>query len=223
MGDRVEEGLYLSWMGGPDLDHWREDLMERFVLDGTSEERIEELKEMTNDEFLHEHFEWYNEDARFEWECLLGELDTLIKKFSGYWWVEVTSFGWQALSGHQEFTAEDGQTFLQKLLPQTDCHFKIYYDDDMDIPNWLSENVKKLKGLRIQNFHHDSPTGREWYYALDVGDLIQCSECEKFFPEGDYYEHTWEDEYGPCVEHDENLCAACGKQYYEEDDIDTDA
>lgn len=215
MGDRVEEGLYLSWMGGPDLDYWREDLMERFVLDGASEESIEDLEGMTNDEFLHAHSEWYNEDARFEWECMVDNLTELIKEFSGYWHAEVSNFGWQARTGQQDFTAEDGRDFLRKLLPDCECHFKIYRDKRLgSSEDWADGVARDTTGLTIQNFHHDSPMGGEWYYLTDVGTTTACSECRKRFPSKDYYES---EDLG-CALMDHDMCQACGKKYYEEDD-----
>ncbi|MBU2571578.1 MAG: hypothetical protein KJ725_16440 [Gammaproteobacteria bacterium] len=47
-----------------------------------------------------------------------------------------------------DFEADDGKTFLANILPKTDCTFKVF----------LEQNI-----IRIQNFHHDSPTGNEWY------------------------------------------------------------
>lgn len=45
--------------------------------------------------------------------------------------------------------ADNGKSFLSHILPNTECMFRVFIDDD--------------KTIRIQNFHHDSPTGNEWY------------------------------------------------------------
>lgn len=88
----------------------------------------------------------------FAWEDLLTELQTLLneKNPEGYWFAKVVNFGWRNMNGHQEFQTTDARTFLRKILPDTDCHFNIF-------------DYKK-NGLAIQNYHHDSPTGKEWYY-----------------------------------------------------------
>jgi len=45
---------------------------------------------------------------------------------------------------------------LKEILPNTDCTFWIYdYEEN------------GMKGLKINNCHHDSPIrGKEWYYIL---------------------------------------------------------
>jgi len=74
----------------------------------------------------------------------------------GLWSAAVNGFGWQNLSGVlPPFRAEDGETLLQKILPKTDCTFNI----------WKHETEPRLK---IQNFHHDSSSGREVYTVRGV-------------------------------------------------------
>ena len=51
--------------------------------------------------------------------------------------------------GYSDFKATDGGTFLSKILPDTDCTFNVFLDADQTV--------------RIQNYHHDAPTGNEWY------------------------------------------------------------
>lgn len=95
----------------------------------------------------------YSEED-FEWEDLTAELSGLMRECTkfrgaeGYWHCEVESFGWQKLSGFKDFKADTGAKLLFAILPNTECHFKIY---------------KVGNTLRIQNFHHDSPMGAEWY------------------------------------------------------------
>lgn len=88
-----------------------------------------------------------------EWEDLTDALGERLEAINpdGHWYVEVHNFGWRNQHGYKEFTADDGRTFLQEILPNTDCRFRIYFHD---------------KEIHIQNFHHDSPTGNEWYTVL---------------------------------------------------------
>lgn len=87
----------------------------------------------------------------FEWECLTDTLSGLLNRFNpaGFWQAEVANFGWCRQNGYATFKAEDGRSFLRSVLPDTECSFKVFVDTDNTI--------------RIQNFHHDSPTGAEWY------------------------------------------------------------
>jgi hypothetical protein len=70
----------------------------------------------------------------------------------GKWHCQVENFGWQSLNGYKDFQATRGQALLSAILPQTDCHFRIFV-----------EGKGFGRYLKIQNFHHDSPTGKEWY------------------------------------------------------------
>lgn len=87
----------------------------------------------------------------FEWEYLTDTLSDLLRQANptGYWQAEVTNFGWRRQNGYATFKAEDGRAFLRSVLPDTECSFKVFVDADNTI--------------RLQNFHHDSPTGAEWY------------------------------------------------------------
>lgn len=120
--------------------------------------------------YLVESGEAKNEDEGFarackdeglmewEWESLLQELTDKLNEINpvGNWHADVENFGWRGLSGLLDFSADEGKAFLAKVLPDTDCTFKIYLEVD---------NV-----IKIQNFHHDSPTGNEWYTIRPVGD-----------------------------------------------------
>ena len=85
-----------------------------------------------------------------EWNGLLFDLTEKLREIDpqGYWHCKVNNFGWRKTSGYKNFQAQTGQEFLSKILPKTDCSFHIYIDDNV---------------IKIQNFHHDSPTGNEWY------------------------------------------------------------
>jgi len=89
----------------------------------------------------------------FDWDDLMGELTTQMNKINpdGYWKARVENFGWRSLSGQMDtFKATTGQELLGKILPKTDCSFRI----------------KKMRnGFAINNAHHDSPVWAEWYYV----------------------------------------------------------
>lgn len=77
--------------------------------------------------------------------------DMLLKKNpDGYWKMEVKCFGWRCLCGTGYFRLTNGEDFL-KFLPDCHCTFRVF---------------NYGRGFAVQNFHHDSPTGKEWYYAV---------------------------------------------------------
>jgi hypothetical protein len=101
-----------------------------------------------NDMLSHEPLDW-------AWEDFAEDLNEILKKKNpeGYWKAEVKNFGWRELSGSKTLYAKDAQHFLTQILPDTNNTFHIY---------------NYGKGLAINNFHHDSPTGREWYYVTPI-------------------------------------------------------
>lgn len=86
----------------------------------------------------------------FEWDYLTESLTETLNALnpSGNWMAKVTGFGWRKQDGYKEIQADNGSDFLKSIFPETDCSFKLFQDE---------------KGIKIQNFHHDSPTGNEWY------------------------------------------------------------
>ena len=74
---------------------------------------------------------------------------------TNYWKAEVNNFGWRRSNGNKVFQAEGAKELMNNMLPNTQCTFKIY--------NYGN-------GLAIQNFHHDSPTGKEWYYIKPIAE-----------------------------------------------------
>jgi len=127
----------------------------------------EEGKTLTDDEAFD--IAAADEDIfRFEWENLTDELTVIMKELdteaSCFWYANVENFGWRSTSGHKAFLADDGRTLLQEILPKTPCVFKIF---------------KREGCLAIQNFHHDSPMGKEFYYVYPT---FRCQICEMTFP-----------------------------------------
>jgi len=96
-----------------------------------------------------------------QWEYLCDYLTELMEKNShGGWMAEVKNFGWRSLNGHKYFEARTGRVLLQKILPKTECTFKVY---------------RYGKGLAINNAHHDSPTWNEWYYITPCKKALEMA------------------------------------------------
>ena len=74
------------------------------------------------------------------------------KENNKYWFVEVKNFGWKKISGHKCIIGNKAEDILS-ILPDTECDFKIHNCG---------------KGIAIQNFHHDSNTGSEWYTVTPI-------------------------------------------------------
>lgn len=139
-----DPGPYITWDTRDIIKYHAEYLREE---DETlSEEKAWDLAAQDYDLFEH------------EWDCLLESLERIMKEINedGYWHVRAEDFGWQNLSGWTKFQTDSAKTFLQKILPNTDCTFHIFVVGEGD-----------QRYLSIQNYHHDSPMG-EWYYARPI-------------------------------------------------------
>jgi len=92
------------------------------------------------------------------------------------WYAEVSNFGWRGLDGVtgplDVGTDRSALRLLQLILPNTPCCFRIFMDDE---------------ALYIQNFHHDSPMGREWYTVHPQTKLVEglIQSIQKKFPRRD--------------------------------------
>lgn len=89
------------------------------------------------------------------YDDFIGHFQTLLDKVASkykeefYWVAEVHGFGWRSQSGELDvFYETDARKLLGKILPNCDCTYKIFMN---------------RTGFELQNFHHDSPTGNEWY------------------------------------------------------------
>ena len=93
-----------------------------------------------------------SDEYQFEWDFMCKELTDFMDKINldGDWHCTVENFGWDNRSGYQDFSTCDGANLLSKVLPSTECTFKV----------WLDEEGKKIT---IDNAHHDKPTGGEIY------------------------------------------------------------
>ena len=91
-------------------------------------------------------------------EALIDDLTDIIyiKNPIGYWRVEGHNFGWRNLNGKTYIEAKDGRKLLEKVLQtKTEWKFKVY---------------NYGRGIAIQNWHHDSPTGNEWYFIVPIAE-----------------------------------------------------
>jgi hypothetical protein len=127
--------------------------------------------------YLVEQGEAVDEDAGFkmacedpnltmcEWAYLIDELTETLDSINpdGNWSAKVENFGWRNSSGTKDFHAENGSEFLSNLLPKTDCTFSLYIENGHTI--------------KINNFHHDSPTG-EWYTIQAASDELEDEDDE---------------------------------------------
>jgi hypothetical protein len=93
-------------------------------------------------------------EDEFEWDDLVLNLTSIMKQKNpdGYWNARVENFGWRKLEGRTDtFKAMTGEQLLFKILPATECSFRIYHHGK--------------NGFAINNVHHDSPMwGVEWYF-----------------------------------------------------------
>jgi hypothetical protein len=123
----------------------------------------EDDNKMTEDE-IRESVDSDSDLFSIYWDDMTSFLQEIINKKNpdGYWKATVKNFSWRNDNGHTYIYAKSGIEFLQKILPGTDCTFKIF---------------NYGKGIALQNWHHDSPIGNEWYY------LTPCahSTYDKFF------------------------------------------
>ena len=109
---------------------------------------------LVDEEGLSEDEAWAQATTDFEWEYLVESLTEIMSKLNPQslpWTVGVVNMGWRNWCGDKFITAENGQELLDAILPNTDCAFKIFIDE-------------MSKTISINNFHHDSPSGNEWYH-----------------------------------------------------------
>jgi hypothetical protein len=109
----------------------------------------EALDRAYNDEDLLEHEFEYITDYLTE---ILKEMNPDQKPLL----VSIDDFGWQNSSGRCVLAGDDvhdGKKFLRKVLPDTDCMYHIFVDQEKS-------------QMRINNWHHDSPMGESYYITI---------------------------------------------------------
>jgi len=117
--------------------------------------RYKGLKENPTEEQLRKDLYRDSDFLRWEWEDFISLLSETVQRKNpgGYWKAAVKNFGWRNLNGFKYCFADSGEKLIREILPECDCTFRIFNHG---------------KGLAIQNFHHDSPTGNEWYYLVPI-------------------------------------------------------
>lgn len=146
------------WNGNPPILSWdtaeiasreteyRMTNPEDFSVEGKTEDEV--FQDVLRDGGLFNH--------EFDYLCdaLTEMMENVAHRFHfGYWYCEVSNFGWRSQGGHKYFKADTGKELLQQILPKTPCTYKIFRPKDRRTPK-----------IMIQNYHHDSPVGKEWYH-----------------------------------------------------------
>lgn len=90
---------------------------------------------------------WDDFDSYDDWQSFVEQLTDLMEGHK-YWGVEVLNFGWMKKHGYKTVETSRGAVLLDEIMPKTECTFKIY---------------AYKNGFALRNWHHDSPTGNEWY------------------------------------------------------------
>ena len=83
---------------------------------------------------------------------LLERLDEIVEERNprNVWYVEGRNLLWQGFDGFKILSAESAKDLLQKLLPQTECTFKIYAYGDHGLA--VNNIVKPVAALRQKKF-----------------------------------------------------------------------
>ena len=125
--------------------------------------------------YMVESGDYDDEDAAFSaacqdaditeiaWEDTLEYLDELMRVLNPSklaWTAGVENFGWRGQSGSTTFPAANAKDLLRHVLPPTDC---VFYGFIYQPPAPVGLGRKQRPHLWIQNYHHDSCVGREWY------------------------------------------------------------
>ena len=88
-----------------------------------------------------------------EWESAMWSIDSVVKRNSHQGWhATVNNFGWRRLNGTKDFRAGTAADLMGAILPNCSCSGTVYR---------YGRN-----GLAVNNYHHDSPSGDEWYYVV---------------------------------------------------------
>ena len=141
---------------------------EKVILSWNQCDIANSLQEEDPESYPDFHSAYESIDWDITWEDFIYDLNEILKVINpnGRWYATVNNFGWRNLSGHTEFTIDDAQSFLNQILPDTDCSFKIYYD--------IKDN-----NIKIINYHHDSPMGETYYcHPIPTESMIEDFFCD---------------------------------------------
>lgn len=118
----------------------------------------EENPELSEDEALDRAYK--DEDLlEHEFEYITDYLTEILKEMNPDQkplLVSIDDFGWQNSSGRGIIDGDavhDGVKFLGKVLPNTECMYHIFVDQEKS-------------QMRINNWHHDSPMGETYYISI---------------------------------------------------------
>lgn len=179
------------------------------IIEGEIECRREsgEIDEgMDDNELFHEICQ---DDDVFAWawdDLCLALTDCMEQRNPHGWWhAEVAGFGWRRLDGHAVFQAHDGQALLCRVLPDADCTFRVY-------------DHAGGRGFAVNNHHHDSGPGGEWYYVEPL-ENVTCPQCgREFVEECEAGEREHIGTFEVCSMCYEYECLACGQIFVDCDE-----
>ena len=144
------ETPWLTWDTGQIIEDWVESVLE------DQKERPDDHDEIKTEEQLRNEAYGDSYLTEMAWEDLIADLGGWMdEQETDEWHAMVENFGWQNLGGEKEFRASTGEQLLQQILPRTECKYHIW-------------KIEDDKALRLRNWHHDSPTGNEYYTIRPV-------------------------------------------------------
>jgi hypothetical protein len=158
-----KEQPIISWDTCAIIKNRADDLIEQNKGNREDDPELEELDEdeawriAAEDSFIFDD----------EWEYVMEYLTEIMTEINpdGGWFTTGENMGWQHRSGYKSFKADDGEKFMEEILPKTDCTFHIYRRKDND----------GVEYLYIRNAHHDAPTG-EFYTVYPAKMCEHCGE-----------------------------------------------
>lgn len=124
----------------------------KYKLEHKEESECEDCSDDEIREMVYSDFDL----IQINWDSMTDHLTEIMESlnrnnhYKDKWIAEVNGFGWRNSVGFANITACNGTELLRGVLPDTECSFNIFKDG--------------RNRIKIQNYHHDSPTGNEWYY-----------------------------------------------------------